>query len=138
MTVLSTIVDRLRSNAPILNGRVSKARNLASPEIDALPEAWVGRWIGSPEEGEQANIVRHRVTREIVVQLAVTPEYLDNDEDMYDTVYKEVLSALLGLQIGDNNLPLRFESDTPVSFAENHALWRLIFSYDEYVSEVTT
>ncbi len=138
MTVLSEIVDRLRLKAPILQGRVSKARNLASPDITALPEAWVGRWTGSPEEGDEANIVRHRVNREIVVQIAVTPEYLDSDEDMYDAVYKEVMAALLGLTIGDNYLPLRFESDTPVSFAETHAIWRLIFSYDEYVSEVTT
>ena len=136
MTVLSDIVDRLRDQAPIFQGRVSKARNLASPDVGVLPEAWVGRWV-SDMSVLDSTIVMQRADRQIVVQIAVSPEYNDGDDDYYEEAKDEVLTALLGYEVGSPPWPLQIESETPVTIAENYALWRLIFTYTEYYREVT-
>ena len=128
MTILDTIIQRLRVKCPSFEGRVSKARNLANPEPEALPEAWVGLWTGTYEP-QQDSLSRHILERQFIVQYACETEFEPGDEDSHEKALGELEGALINWKINTDYWVTKIASDDIVQLNADHAIWQLTAYY---------
>ena len=135
MTVLSSIVDRLKAQCPVLSNRVSIARSLTNPDPVTLPEAWVYRWNARVTPNVTINKITQTRFQEIVVQVAIELEDETEGVDHYETVRDEIETALIGFIPDGLEQPLMAVRDEIEHIAEGYTVNRFVYALDEFIRE---
>lgn len=134
MSLLGDIVARIKTNCPEFSNRVSIARSLNNPDPTVLPECWVHRWI-SVANGPSTTFgkVTQAATRQVGVMYATAMEDEGDSVDHHEAARDELMTTLLGYEVGSAPLPLEFINEEFVKIEEGYTIQRLVFGFIEHI-----